>query len=93
MFLVVHQALRSNGIRLNKGCVLWNLRQLYACRETLLECYVLPIEFSSAGPHHAAGGFADVWKGSYEGREVAFKSIRGTTLSDDTARLKRKVRT
>ena len=31
-----------------------------------------------------------MWKGSYEGREVAFKSIRGITLSDATARLKRK---
>ena len=90
---MAYQALKSNGIRLNKGCVLWTLRQLCACRETLPESCVLPIEFNSAGPHHAAGGFADVWKGSYEGREVAFKSISGTSLSDDTARLKLKVRT
>ena len=88
---VVYQALKSRGIRLNKGYILWTLRQLCACQETLPESHVLPIEFKSTDPHHAAGGFADVWKGTYEGREVAFKCIRGSTLSDNAARLKRKV--
>ena len=89
---VACQALKSRGIRLDKGCVLWTLRQLCACKETLPESYVLPIEFKSTNPYHAAGGFADVWKGTYEEREVAFKSIRGSTLSDDAARLRRRVR-
>jgi len=88
---VVCQALKSRGIRLNKGCTLWTLRQLCARKETLPESYVLPIEFKSTSPHHAAGGFADVWKGTYKDKEVAFKSIRGSTLSDDAARLRRKV--
>lgn len=60
--------------------------------ETLPKSCVLPIDFKSSDPHHAAGGFADVWKGTYDGKEVAFKSIRGSTLTDDAARLKRKVR-
>ena len=91
-WLIIYQALKSHGIRLNKGCILWTLRQLCARKETLPESYVLPIEFKYTGPYHAAGGFADVWKGTYKEREVAFKSIRGGTLSDDAARLKRKVR-
>jgi len=89
---VVYQALKSRGIPLNKGCILWTLRQLCAHRETLPKSCILSIEFKSSDPYHAAGGFADVWKGTYDGREVAFKSIRGSTLSDDAARLKRKVR-
>jgi hypothetical protein len=89
---VAYQALKSHGIRLNKGCVLWTLRQLCACNETLPESCVLPIEFKSTDPHHASGGFADVWKGTYREREVAFKSIRGSTLSNDAARLKLRVR-
>jgi len=87
-----YQALKSDGIGLNKGCTLWTIRQLCAAKETLPESYVLPIEFKSTDPHHAAGGFADVWKGMYKEREVAFKSIRGSSLSNDVARLKRKVR-
>ncbi|KAF9647564.1 kinase-like protein [Thelephora ganbajun] len=85
-------ALKSRGIPLNKGSILWTLRQLCACRETLPRSCVLQIEFKTSDPHHAAGGFADVWKGSYDGREVAFKSIRGSTQTDDVARLKRKRR-
>jgi serine/threonine protein kinase len=88
---VVYQALKSHGIPLNKGCVLWTLRQLCACQETLPESCVLPIEFKPSDPHHAAGGFADVWKGIYDGRDVAFKSIRASAQSDGAARLKRKV--
>jgi hypothetical protein len=61
-------------------------------QETLPESYVLPIEFKSTDPYHTAGGFADVWKGTYKEGEVAFKSIRGSTLSDYAARLKLKVR-
>jgi len=89
---VIHQALKSRGIPLNKGCILWTLRRLCACQETLPESCVLPIDFRSTESRHAAGGFADVWKGTHEGREVAFKSIRGSTLSDDTARSTRKVK-
>ena len=85
------QALKSHGIP-NKGCVLWTLRQLCACLETLPNSCVLHVEFKPTDPHHAAGGFADVWKGTYNGREVAFKSIRGSILADDAVRLKRKVR-
>lgn len=85
------QGLRSHGIPLNKGCVLWTLRQLCACQETLPSSCVLQIEFKTSDPHHAAGGFADVWRGVYQGKEVAFKSIRGSTLANDAERLKRKV--
>jgi hypothetical protein len=77
---------------LNKGCVLWTLRQLCACLETLPSPASSRLSSSLPIRYHAAGGFADVWKGTYDGREVAFKSIRGSTLSDDAARLKRKVR-
>lgn len=89
--MIFQKALKSHGVP-KKGCILWTLRQLCAYQETLPKSCVLPIEFKSSDPHHAAGGFADVWKGNYNGREVAFKSIRGSTLSDDAARLKRKVR-
>lgn len=86
------QALNSQGIPLNKGCTLWALRQLCACKETLPESCILPINFKPTEPHHATGGFADVWRGTYKGKEVAFKSIRGSSVSDDAARLKRKVK-
>lgn len=90
---VVVQALKSCGFPLNKGHVLWTLRQLCACQGTLPKSCVLQVEFKPAGPHHAAGGFADVWKGSYNGMEVAFKSIRENVQGGDHAvRLKRMVR-
>ena len=89
---VIHQALKSREIPLNKGCILWTLRQLCAGQVSLPESCVLPIDFKSTDSHHAAGGFADVWKGAYEGREVAFKSIRRSALPDDTARSKLKVK-
>jgi len=38
------------------------------------------------------GLLAGVRKGTYNGKEVAFKSIRGSTLADNPARLKRNVR-
>ena len=65
---------------------MWTLSHLCATKETLPDSYVLPIEFKSTDPHHAAGGFAYVWKGRYEDREVAFKTIRGSSLSDNVAR-------
>jgi len=89
---VVFQALKSHGVPTNKGCVLWTLRQLCAYLETLPKSYVLQVEFEPTGPYHKAGVFADVWKGSYNGMEVAFKSIRGSAETDDAVRLKRKVR-
>ena len=52
---------------------------------------VLAIEFNPSGMRHAAGGFADVWKGKHDGREVAFKSLRASTLTIDEERSKRKV--
>ena len=88
---MVLQALTSHGILLNKGWILWTLRQLCASQETLPKSCVLPIEFKPSEPHHAAGGFADVWKGTYNRRTVAFKSLRGCTMTDDAARLMRKV--
>ena len=90
MFL---QALKSREVppNLDRGCVLWTLRQLCACLETLPKPYVLQVEFNPTDPHNAAGGFADVWKGMYNGKEVAFKSIRGSTQADDSIRLRRKV--
>ena len=43
--------------------------------------------------HAAAEGLlTGVRKGTYNGREVAFKSIRGSTLADNAAYLKRNVR-
>ena len=71
--------------------MLWALRRLCAQEETLPDSYILPIDFKATGAHHAAGGFADVWKGVYKGTEVAFKCLRGNTQSDDETRLKRKV--
>ena len=87
------QTLKSREIppNLNKGCVLWTLRQLCACLETLPKSCVLQVEFNPTDPYSAAGGFADVWKGMYNGKEVAFKSIRGSTLAEDAVRLRRKV--
>ena len=86
----VFQALKSRGIPLNKGYILWTLRQLCACQEVLPKSYILPVDFKPSDPHYAAGGFADIWKGTYNGGEVAFKSIRGSTGSDNLARLRRK---
>ena len=85
---MIFQALKSHGIPL-KGCVLWTLRQLCACQETLPKSCVLQVDFKPTGPYHAAGGFADVWKGTYNGMEVAFKSIRGSTPANDVVRLKK----
>ena len=89
---VVFQSLSSRGIPLDKGCVLWTLRQLCACQGILPKSCVLQVEFKPTTPYHAAGGFADVWKGSHNGVEVAFKSIRGSTQTGDTVSLARKVR-
>ena len=87
---VLFQALNSDGIHFNKGYILWTLRQLCARLETLPKSYVLPIEFESSDLRNAGGGFADVWEGTYNGRGVAFKSIRWNTLPY-RERLKRKV--
>jgi len=83
--------LKSDGIPLNKGYVLWTLRQLSAYLETLPKSYILPIEFETSDTRNAKGGFADVWEGDYNGRKVAYKSIRWDTLPY-RARLKRKVK-
>lgn len=88
----IFQALKSCDILPNRGCVLWTLRQLCACQETLPKSCVLQVEFNPTDPYHAAGGFADVWRGSYNGVEVAFKSIRENIQADDAVRAKRKVR-
>ena len=89
---VIFQCLKFHGIPPDKGCVLRTLRQLCACQETLPKSCVLQAEFKPTVPCHAAGGFADVWKGTYNEVEMAFKSIRGSAQTDDTVRLKRKVR-
>lgn len=72
--------------------MLWTLRLLCASQETLPQSCTLPIEFKSTDPHHAAGGFADVWKGTYDGRDVAFKTLRSCAQADDATRLRLKVR-
>lgn len=54
--------------------------------------YILPIKFETTDPHHAAGGFADVWRGSYDGRDLAFKTLRSCVQAEGTARRRRKVR-
>lgn len=72
--------------------MLWTLRQLCATQETLPKSCILPIDFKPSDSNHAAGGFADVWKGVYEEKDVAFKSLRWSAQADDKARLKRKVR-
>lgn len=83
---------QGNPFNLNKGCMLWTLRQLCATQETLPRSCILPIDFEPSGSTHAAGGFADVWKGVHEERDVAFKSLRWSAQADDKARLKRKRR-
>lgn len=90
---MIYQGFKSqeNPLNLNKGYLLWTLRQLCASRETLPKSCILPIEFKTSDPHHAAGGFADVWKGTYEGGDVAYKTLRRSTQVDDATRLKRKV--
>lgn len=88
---MVDQALKHHGTPVEKEGILWTLRQLCARQETLPQSCILPIEFRTSDPHHAAGGFADVWKGTYEGRDVAFKSVRTSTPADGVARLKRRV--
>ena len=88
---MVDQALKHYGTPVEKQGTLWTLRQLCARQETLPRSCILPIEFRTPGPHHAAGGFADVWKGTYGGREVAFKSVRTDTPADGVTRLKRRV--
>ena len=88
---MIHQALKSREIPIHKGCILWTLRQLCACLETLPRSCVLPIDFKPSGQYHTAGGLAEVWRGSHGGSEVAFKSIRASTQTDELARLRRKV--
>lgn len=89
---MLFQALKSYGNPLNlRGYILWTLRQLCASQETLPESCILPIEFKTSAPHHAAGGFADVWKSRYEGRDVAFKTLRSCAKADDATLLRRKV--
>ena len=91
-FFFFFQVLGSREIPVKKGCVLWTLRQLCACLETLPKSYLLEIDFKPTDPHHMAGGFADVWRGAHNGSEVAFKSIRRSIRADEAARLRLKVR-
>ena len=88
----VLQVLGSREIPVSKGCVLWTLRQLCACLETLPKSYLLKIYFKPTDPYHMEEGFADVWRGVHNGSEVAFKSIRGSIQADEAARLRLKVR-
>ena len=36
----------------------------------------LPFSYNTTGDPLVGGGFADVWKGQYQGREVAVKVLR-----------------
>lgn len=81
-------ALRYHGIPLDTEGILWALRQLCARQETLPESCILPIGFETSNPRNAAGGFADVWKGTYEGKQVAFKTIRANVMTDGAMPLK-----
>lgn len=85
---IIPQSLKSHGIPLDKGRILWTLRQLCAWVETLPKSHVFPAEFKPSDPCHASGGFADVWRGTYKGREVAFKCI-GKSATDSEERLRR----
>ena len=72
--------------------MLFILRQLCASQETLPRSCILQFEFETTDPHQAAGGFADVWKGTYGEKAVAFKTLRSCTQADDAARTRRRVR-
>lgn len=89
---MVYEALKYRASPIRKENILWTLRQLCARQETLPESCILPIKFKTRDMHHAVGGFADVWKGTYGGKEVAFKSIRANLISNDKMRPKFRVR-
>jgi hypothetical protein len=47
-----------------------------------------PEDFKPVGQHPiAAGGFADIWEGTYEGRKVMLKSYRCYRMSFDVAQV------
>lgn len=61
------------------------MRALYRIcgREALLpKSLSIPLCCNTTGTPLCSGGFADVWKGNYDGREVAAKSLRVYRTSD-----------
>lgn len=61
------------------------LRYLYRIcgRQALLpKSLPIPLCFNPAGTAQCSGGFADVWKGEYNGKEVAAKGLRIYLTSD-----------
>jgi hypothetical protein len=72
--------------------MLRTLYQLCSSQETLPKPCILPIELETTDPPHAKGGFADVWKVTHDGRDLAFKVLRLPAQVDGAALLRFKVR-
>ena len=60
------------------------LRRLCGRIGHLPESYLLPDKFDLSGMPHTFGGFADVWKGVFKGKDVAVKSLRVSVTDDKT---------
>ena len=85
------KALRAAKLESGLKVVALNvLRKLCGRIGHLPNSYLLSHKFDTSGIPHASGGFSDVWKGSFKGKNVAVKSLR-ITESDDKNRI-RKVR-
>ncbi|KAF9647912.1 kinase-like protein [Thelephora ganbajun] len=82
--------LQSREVSFDKGRAFSVLRRLCANLETLPKSCILQIKFKPDFPRYAVGEFADVWKGTYDGREVVFKSIRVGVVDEETRKRKRR---
>jgi len=61
---------------------LHSLYRICGRRALLPKSLVIPLCYNPTDTPQCHGGFADVWKGRYHGREVAAKALRVSPTSD-----------
>ncbi|KAF9644747.1 kinase-like protein, partial [Thelephora ganbajun] len=72
---VIDEALDSLPQQIHRRC-LRSLYRICGSQALLPKSLQVPVHYDSMGVPHARGGFADVWKGQYDGLEVAAKALR-----------------
>ena len=65
-----------------KGIAFRILKKLCGRLGHLPDSYLLSNEFDLSGIPHASGGFSDLRKGTFKGKDVAVKSLRISELND-----------
>ena len=56
--------------------------RICGCESLLPKSLLIPLCYNPVDTPQTYGGLADVWKGEYEGREVAAKALRVYRTSD-----------